>query len=83
MEEQKFQLSGVTDESTAVEIGKLAGADIIVIGSVSYVGNMYYLNIKMIEVETAQILGSSISQASDDTDFLDMCNNAVYKLFLE
>lgn len=83
MDEQKFQLSGVTDESTAVEIGKLAGADIIVIGSMSYVGSMYYLNIKMIGVETAQILGSSIAQASDDTEFLNMCNNAVYKLFLE
>lgn len=83
MEEQKFQLSGITDESTAVEIGKLAGADIIVIGSMSYVGSMYYLNIKMIGVETAQILGSSISQASDDTGFLNMCNDAVYKLFLE
>ena len=83
MDEQKFQLSGVTDESTAVEIGKLAGADIIVIGSMSYVGSMYYLNIKMIGVETTQILGSSIAQASDDTEFLNMCNNAVYKLFLE
>ncbi|MCK5197286.1 MAG: hypothetical protein KAR21_02990, partial [Spirochaetales bacterium] len=83
MEEQKFQLSGITDESTAVEIGKLAGADIIVIGSMSYVGSMHYLNIKMIGVETAQILGSSISQASDDTGFLNMCNDAVYKLFLE
>ncbi len=51
MEEQKFQLSGITDESTAVE--------------------------------TAQILGSSISQVSEDTGFLNMCNDAVYKLFLE
>ena len=83
MDEQKFQLSGISDETTAVEIGKLAGADIIVIGSISYVGSKYYLNIKMIGVETAQILGSSISQASEDSGFLNMCNDAVYKLFLE
>ena len=81
VKEYEFQASDLTDESTAVEIGKLSGADIIVIGSISYVGKQYYLNIKLISVETGEIIGSSIDNAEDATGFYEMCNQAVYRLF--
>jgi hypothetical protein len=81
LKEHEFQSSGVIDESTAVEIGKLSGADIIVIGSVNRVGTLFYLNIKLIAVESAEIIGSSISEAADANEFLDMANQAVYRLF--
>jgi hypothetical protein len=80
-EEFEFQSTGAIDESTAVEIGKLSGADIIVIGSINRVGGVFYLNIKLIAVQTAEIIGSSIAQAEAATSFLDMANQAVYKLF--
>jgi hypothetical protein len=80
-EEFEFQATGVIDENTAVEIGKLSGADIIVIGSINRVGGVFYLNIKLIAVQTAEIIGSSIAQAEDATGFLEMANQAVYKLF--
>ncbi|MDT8297330.1 MAG: CsgG/HfaB family protein [Spirochaetaceae bacterium] len=80
-EEFEFQATGVIDENTAVEIGKLSGADIIVIGSINRVGGVFYLNIKLIAVQTAEIIGSSIAQAADATGFLEMANQAVYKLF--
>jgi len=79
--EYEFQASDLTDETTAVEIGKLSGADIIVIGSISYVGKIYYLNIKLISVETAEIIGSSIADAQNATEFFEMCNEAVFTLF--
>ncbi|TFG61911.1 MAG: hypothetical protein E4H36_09295 [Spirochaetales bacterium] len=81
VEEYRFQTGAYTDEATAVEIGKLAGADIIVIGSLNFVGKKYYLNIKLITVQTGEIIGSSIAEALDDTAFLKMCNDAVYTLF--
>ena len=81
VKEYEFQAGDLTDETTAVEIGKLSGADIIVIGSISYVGNIYYLNIKLISVETAEIIGSSIADAENTTEFFDMCNEAVFTLF--
>ncbi len=81
VKEYEFQGSDLTDESTAVEIGKLSGADIIVIGSISYVGEIYYLNIKLISVETAEIIGSSIADAVSAKEFYEMCNDAVFKLF--
>ena len=80
-EEFEFQSTGAIDESTAVEIGKLSGADIIVIGSINRVGGIFYLNIKLIAVQTAEIIGSSIAQAEAATGFLEMANQAVYKLF--
>lgn len=80
-DEFEFQATGIIDESTAVEIGKLSGADIIVIGSINRVGGLFYLNIKLITVENAEIIGSSIAQAQDATSFLEMANQAVYKLF--
>jgi len=81
VKEYEFQAGDLTDETTAVEIGKLSGADIIVIGSISYVGSIYYLNIKLISVETAEIIGSSIADAQNATEFFDMCNEAVFTLF--
>jgi len=81
LEEQNLQMSGVMDQNTAAEIGKLSGADFIVMGTVSAVGKSYYLNIKLISVKTAEIVGSSISQTDSSDKFYDMCNAAVYKLF--
>jgi Ca2+-binding EF-hand superfamily protein len=81
VKEYEFQGSDLTDESTAVEIGKLSGADIIVIGSISNVGEIFYLNIKLISVETAEIIGSSIADAVNAKEFYEMCNEAVFKLF--
>lgn len=81
IKEQQFQATDLADESTAVRIGKLAGADIIVVGSLRKVSEKYYLNIKLIVVETAEVIGSRISTGSSSSDFYDMCNDAVYKLF--
>ena len=39
IEEHKLQFSGSIDESTAVELGKLAGLDNIVLGSVALFGS--------------------------------------------
>lgn len=81
LQEYEFQSSALIDENTAIEIGKLSGADIIVIGSINRVGGIFYLNIKLIEVETGEIIGSNIARAKDESEFLDMCTEAVYMLF--
>jgi hypothetical protein len=81
LEEYEFQQSDLVDETTLTQIGKLAGADIIVIGSINLIGKRYYLNVKLLSVETAEILSSSISEAEEATEFYNMANDAVYKLF--
>ena len=76
-----FQLSGMVDEETAVELGQMSGADVIALGEISQLGKIYYLNVKLITVETAEIISSSISQTGDPSGFLEMANQVVNKLF--
>ncbi|MFW5715765.1 MAG: CsgG/HfaB family protein [bacterium] len=81
MEEYKYQTSALVDEETAVEIGKLSGADAIAIGNLSKLGDTFYLHLKIINVESGAIIGSSISQGLSENDFLGMCDGAVDPLF--
>ncbi len=81
MEEYQYQNSALVNEETAVEIGKLSGADAIAIGNLSALSDVFYLHIKVIDVKSGKIIGSSISEGSSARDFLNMCNGAVEPLF--
>ena len=79
--EQKFQTSDFADRNKIITIGKLAGAEYIVTGHLSRLKDDYYLSIKLISVETSEIIGSSIVKAKDEEDFFAECNTAVRMLF--
>jgi hypothetical protein len=53
--EQNFQISGDVDDDSAVSIGKLLGANIVVTGSISGVGSTRRLRLKALDVMTAEI----------------------------
>ena len=55
MKEQAFSNTGVVDDSQATEIGKLAGANKVVLSVVTLVGGRNMLSIKTIDVQTATI----------------------------
>jgi hypothetical protein len=55
--EQNFQLSGEVDDNLALSIGKFFGAQTIVSGKVSKVGERYRMTIRALEVQTAQVQG--------------------------
>jgi Ca2+-binding EF-hand superfamily protein len=82
MSELELQLSGAvaTNDANAVKVGKLSGADIIVTGTISLVGKKYYLNVRLIKVDTGDILGSSVASADSPDGFLDMCQQAAAKI---
>ena len=54
--EQNLQLSGEVDDDTAVSIGKIAGANIIITGSVTGTDSTQRLRLRALNVETAQVL---------------------------
>lgn len=60
MKEQKLGLSGAVDSKTAADIGKLAGAKLLVLGNVIQVGNSYQLTSKLVDSETGEIITSEI-----------------------
>ena len=55
LEEQKLQMTGVTDMSTAVEIGKMLNVERILIGSVSRLGESYIINTRLVNVKTGAL----------------------------
>jgi len=55
--EQNFQFSGEVDDNSAMEIGKFFGAQSIVSGALSRLGNGYRIRIRALEVQTAQVQG--------------------------
>ena len=77
LEEQKLQSSGLTEEEGAVNIGKLAGAKYITVGSLSKVNNTYTINVRLISVESGEALVAQ-SVNSDNADNLpEMCHKLV------
>jgi TolB-like protein len=55
--EQNFQLSGDVDDSSAQAIGKMLGAQAIITGSVSPLGSLWRIQIRALDVQTAQVRG--------------------------
>jgi TolB-like protein len=55
--ELKFQWSGEVDDKSALEIGKFLGAQTIVSGAVSELGDRYRMRLRALNVQTAQVQG--------------------------
>ena len=55
--EQNFQWSGEVDDNSAMEIGKFFGAQTIISGAMSPLGERYRLRVRALEVQTAQVQG--------------------------
>ncbi|GHV61379.1 hypothetical protein AGMMS49587_05340 [Spirochaetia bacterium] len=55
--ELNFQWAGEVDDNSAQEIGKMVGAQTIVSGAISKLGDNYRMRIRALEVQTAQVQG--------------------------
>jgi len=55
MQEQKFSTSGAVDDSQASLIGRLAGANKVVLSVITLVGDRNMLSIKLVDVNTASV----------------------------
>jgi len=56
LKEQQLQVSGVVDEATAVKVGKVAGADAIVLGSASVAGGNAKINARVVDTESGEAI---------------------------
>ena len=82
MREQAFQNSDMADNSQATEIGKLAGANKIVLSAVSLVGGRNMLSIKIIDVQTATVDQQKTKIVSSN-DLLDVVEPLALELLGE
>jgi TolB-like protein len=56
LKEQNFQMSGAVDDTTAVSIGKILGAAVIITGTIHRRYGQIDFSLKILDVETAEIL---------------------------
>ena len=54
--EQRLALSGRVDESTAVEIGKMVGAQYMIYGQVTSIAEQLRMDMRAVDVETSEVL---------------------------
>ena len=62
LSEHSFQMTGCTDQSCAIEIGKLLNAEYMAIGSYSKIEGTLFITVNVVSVETAQIVMSERKQ---------------------
>lgn len=81
LSEQQLQHSGIIDDQSAVQVGKLIGADLIIVGSVVKIGSSYTINSRMIDVKTGEArLGRNVS--GNDLNLLTgMSHELIQSLF--
>lgn len=77
LKEQKLQMTDLIDPKSAVEIGKLLGAETIVTGSIVKMGRTYTITPRFIEVKTATVKKSENLTCSSEDDIPQMCNQIV------
>jgi len=56
LDEMQLALSGVIDEEMAVEIGTMAGANAILVGSITVGGEVYRIDSRLVDVATTEVL---------------------------
>jgi TolB-like protein len=64
--ELKFSMSDLVDPAKAKQLGRMAGVEAIVVGTVSDLGNQVDLDARMIEIETNRmLLGATVTISKD------------------
>ncbi len=70
LSEQGFQLKDCVDEECRVQAGRLLGVGKIVVGNISKIGEVYYINVQLINVETAMVEKSALDKCVGTIDAL-------------
>ena len=79
IEEQQFQLLGLTDDAAAVEIGRLLNADYIVSGAFSVYEEILQVNARCISVETGEIV-SQVQSSGELRSFYILQNQVAVEI---
>ncbi|MBN1897293.1 MAG: hypothetical protein JW827_00830 [Spirochaetes bacterium] len=80
LKEQQMSLSGLTETEKAARVGKILNCRLIMVGSLSKLGEKYFLNVRVVDVETTQTsLGKR--ESSDKLEELsDVSKSIAYQL---
>jgi len=62
MKEAEFNASGMVLEDSAMELGRMVGADTLIIGSFKTAGQQLRINCRLVKVESGQILSAAAGE---------------------
>ncbi len=72
LEEQKLSMSGLVDPRTIKKVGKLAGTDIIITGTITPFGDSIRVACKAIDTETGKVIGSARGDIAKTATIADL-----------
>lgn len=79
-EEQKLVMSGMVDESSAMQLGKVLGVKVIISGSVMKVGEILQVNARIIDVENASIIAAESVRSPSTVILQDLIVEMSHKI---
>src|SRR3989304_5443496 len=79
LEELKFNTSDLVDPSIAKQVGKIVGADSIVVGTLSDLGQYVKINARVIMVESGEVIGAAGVQVIKDSSISEMLKKIIGK----
>jgi TolB-like protein len=59
LKEQGFQQAACDKTDCTVEVGKLLSVDRLVVGSIGHLGNTYSMTLRLVDVSTGEVVGST------------------------
>lgn len=83
IEEQKLAMTGMVDVSTVAQVGKLVGADAILMGSVTVADGFTKVTVRVIEVETGETIavGENQTEGTSLADIDPLFNAVAAQIF--
>ena len=83
MEEHQLEMSGLMDDDTIAEIGRIHGVQAIITGSVLKFGDIISVTAKVIDVETAKIVDSADVKVKDVNAISSEIENLAWDLAID
>ncbi|MCP4230811.1 MAG: DUF2380 domain-containing protein [bacterium] len=77
LEEKKLHYSDLTDAETASEFGKIAGAEYVIVGSITKLSSEWTFNARMIDTSTSEVIKAAQARGTSAFDFFDMVDTLV------
>jgi len=80
LEEQRFTISGVVDQSTVSKLGKILGVKVIIAGTVIKLQNVMEANARIIDVENASVIAAENVKSTNTIKLEDLVAQMAQKI---
>lgn len=77
LQEHKLALTGLIDPSTARKLGEIAGADALVTGTITPLGNTVRLAVKLLDTGTAKIAAASTTNIDKTKEIAELLSKGI------